>query len=288
MQVFFFPNKPAGSRYGLYSTIPSGSNELTWTQVSDSNVSNSQIVKVFSLDDGIERLIAVTVTEDSESSNTFNYGLYFADDDDASSFSVVTDSSSTKMDELLTVPSNIVHDGTNYWIAVENNIYSGTSLQNTLSTGSGPNENPKQGFTDLLVSSSGWLYAADKNGYLYWKEPGDSWNQTSQIKFSSSIIQFTEFNQMNNQNIIIGTQGFGFYEFPNSTSLTTENVLRGPDFTVTNLYNASIVRFASFFPDSNLVFALTSNSGIFSATWDNSNKVFVGGSPSTNGKWDQE
>ena len=93
---------------------------------------------------------------------------------------------------------------------------------------------------------------------------------------------------MNNQTLVIGTQGFGFYEFPNSTTLTTENIVRGPDFTVTDLYSAAIIRFASFFPNSNIVFALTSNSGIFSATWDNTNKVFVGGTPSTNGKWDQE
>ena len=240
----------AATKEGIYHAQAHPGSPSAWTRAGVTD----QVLRVFEVRGSEGKVLAVTRTHDVYRSP------------DCASFTKVelpSGASGRPFDALL-------HDDT-YWLTAGNQVYSGPSLDELEAAGA-PAEGEYRGI--WCATDPDRCYFANRNGRIY-RSDGSDWHVAAEIESPNDDIPtvlLTLFVEVGDK-VLIGTQGFGFYQF-DATDVELGKIVRGPRST-SQLYQAHVTLFARF---EDIVFAGTAGKGLSSiavkkaredtGTWD--------------------
>ena len=171
-------------------------------------------------------------------------------------------------------PFDAVYAFGEYWVTVGDQVYRGRTLDELAPADRQPDGSG--GYRGVFRAERSWLYVADKNGHIHSSGDGETWN-SARIEppaAGADSVPLTRFTEIDGT-ILVGTEGFGFYQFPDGQP---DRAVRGARIT-SQLYEAHITGFAQF-GDGNIVFAATAVAGLSSIEVDEADGKF--------GTWDWE
>ena len=129
-----------------------------------------------------------------------------------------------------------------YWVTVGERLFRGAALDDLEAAAVQPDGSGR--LRGVLRNDSGdRLYVADESGRIHVSEDGGSWD-SARIEppgDDADAVPLTRFTQIADT-ILIGTRGFGFYQFEDGAP---DRAQRGPRIT-SQLYEAHITGFAQF------------------------------------------
>lgn len=265
----------AGTEQGLFQATENGTN-LDWDRPANA-LTDEQILWLFTVPNSSpSTLIAITQPDVSES----QYYVYQSTDF-CSEFDLVDAISDLTPSEgegpRRPYDATYVSEESEYWFTVGDKVYSGSTIEELTLASEQPIDS--QRYRGVIVSTEGWLYVADENGYIHWMESGETtWNRSRQIiqpGDSNEPLIFTRFTQIG-EVILVGTRastlaqetdktaGFGFYQFNDGKDLLDYPPKRGPNAT-SQLYKAHVRGFSQFEEDDiTTIFAATAGDGLSS------------------------
>ena len=129
-----------------------------------------------------------------------------------------------------------------YWVTVGERLFRGAALDDLEAAAAQPDGSGRLRGV-WLNDSEKRLYVADESGQIHHSEDGGSWD-SARIESpvdDAEAVPLTLFTQIADT-ILIGTKGFGFYQFEDGAP---ERAERGPRIT-SQLYEAHITGFAQF------------------------------------------
>lgn len=152
-----------------------------------------------------------------------------------------------------------------YWVTVGERLFRGAALDSLEAAPAPPDGSGKLRGV-WLNDSRDRLYVADENGGIHFSGDGGSWSSARIEPPADDVeaVPLTLFTQIGGT-ILIGTEGFGFYQFEDGAP---ERAARGPRIT-SQLYEAHVTGFAQFeYLDGGrlktIVFAATAVAGLSS------------------------
>ena len=218
----------AGTVHGVYRAAAAES--PGWRRVSGVPDSE-QVLRVFAIpgDDGI---LAVTQPREDEPV----YRVYRSRDR-CESFDAVT-----ALRDVAGLPYDATYAFGAYWVTVGDRLFRGAALGTLEAAAAQPDSSGR--LRGVLLNAAGdRLYVADESGQIHFSEDGGSWD-SARIEppvDDAEAVPLTLFTQIADT-ILIGTKGFGFYQFEDGAP---ERAERGPRIT-SQLYEAHLTGFAQF------------------------------------------
>ncbi len=163
----------------------------------------------------------------------------------------------TNLTSLSEMIDDIAYDGTDYWVIAGPELYSAASLLALTLQNPSPSE-PKttKPFGGVFYSSANTTtYLSSKDGNLFSHPNGGAWSAAQAISGSPS---FTEFAELTGGDIVVGSEGKGYYLLQGGSISSAE---RKPDYNIADLYNAVVLSFLVDVP--NKLFAGTARNGLW-------------------------
>ena len=266
----------AGTARGLYRAAAGA--RLNWLPVSGVP-DTEQVLRVFTVP-GRDDILAVTQPQEDVTA----YRVYRSGD------RCLTFEPVAALRDVPDRPFDATHAFGQYWVTVGNRLFRGTSLDNLAAAGVTPDVPPDGSvhFRGVFRNDSGdRLYVADESGGIHSSEDGRSWSSARIEPPAEDVddVPLTLFTQIGGihaagrrgaDTILIGTEGFGFYQFEDGEPGQAE---RGPRPT-SQLYEAHVTGFAQFEHldggrRSRIVFAGTAVMGLSSLDVDEVNGNFA-------------
>jgi hypothetical protein len=222
-----------------------------------------QVLRVFTIP-GSREILAITQPQEDQTS----YRV-FQSSDGCQSFGAVSN-----LQDVPGRPLDATYAFGTYWMTVGDQVYRGRTLDELAPADRQPDGSG--GYRGVFRAERSWLYVADKNGHIHSSGDGETWN-SARIEppaAGADSVPLTRFTEIDGT-ILVGTEGFGFYQFPDGQP---DRAVRGARIT-SQLYEAHITGFAQF-GDGNIVFAATAVAGLSSLGVSNADGNF--------GTWDWE
>ena len=219
----------AGTVRGVYRATAGES--PGWRRVSGVP-DTEQVLRVFAIPGGSGEILAVTQPREDESL----YRVY------RSARNCSNFESLEALQDESGLPFDATHAFDEYWVTVGDRLFRGATLDSLADAeakldGSDPLRGVWRNDADDR------LYVADASGRIHVSEDGLSW-RSARIEppaEDTEAVPLTLFTQIGDT-ILIGTKGFGFYQFEDGVP---ERAQRGPRIT-SQLYEAHITGFARF------------------------------------------
>lgn len=238
----------AGTVRGVYRAAASES--PSWRRVSGVP-DTEQVLRVFAIPNGSGEILAVTQPQEDEPV----YRVYRSDR--CLAFDPVA-----ALRDVSGLPYDATHAFGAYWVTVGDRLYRGAVLDDLEAAPAQPDGTGR--LRGVLLNDSGnRFYVADESGGIHRSEDrGGSWDSVriEPPGDDAEAVPLTLFTQIADT-ILIGTKGFGFYQFEDGAP---ERAERGPRIT-SQLYEAHITGFAQF---DGIVFAGTAVAGLSSLDVD--------------------
>ncbi|MBN2535880.1 MAG: hypothetical protein JXB88_23570 [Spirochaetales bacterium] len=180
----------------LFTTTNPTAKSPDWTNVTDTLVTDKQIIKLMQANS----LLFISVQEQDS-----NYSLYYYNGAD---FFSIHDNVTDKSKPILDIGWN----GSVYWTISGSKIYElNASLDSAVEIDSIDSDGD---FTSVLYQdSSGDYYVSSEKGNIYIYD-GSEWHYLGKddlVEIGGKVVAFTDLAEVNG-NILIGTQGYGFFE----------------------------------------------------------------------------
>ena len=192
-----------------------------------------QVLRVFEIPGGGGEILAVTQPQEEEPL----YRVYRSEDR-CLAFEPIT-----ALQDVTGLPYDAAYAFGAYWVTVGERLLRGAALDDLQAAAAQPDGSGR--LRGLLLNDSGdRLYVADENGVVHRSEDqGRSWDPARIEPPVDDVeaLPLTRFTQIADT-IMVGTRGFGFYQFEDGTP---ERAVRGPRIT-SQLYEAHITGFARF------------------------------------------
>ena len=191
-----------------------------------------QVLRVFAIPGRSGEILAVTQPQQDEPV----YRVYRSDDR-CLAFAPVTD-----LRDVPGLPYDATFAFDAYWVTVGDRLFRGAALDELEAADAQPDGSGRLRGV-LLNDSRDRLYVADESGQIHYYEDGGSWD-SARIEppvDDAEAVPLTLFTQIADT-ILIGTKGFGFYQFEDGAP---DRAQRGPRIT-SQLYEAHITGFAQF------------------------------------------
>ena len=239
----------AGTARGLYRAP--GGESPDWRPASGVPATE-QVLRVFTIPDPGAEILAVTRPREDEEA----YRVYRSDD--CRVFDPVD-----ALRDVSGRPYDATYAFGEYWVTVGDRLFRGPALEDLVAAEVQPDGSGSLRGV-LLNDSADRLYVADESGRIHHSADGQRWASASIEPPAEDIeaVPLTRFTQIAGT-ILIGTTGFGFYQFEDGNPDRAE---RGPRIT-SQLYEAHITGFAQF-DQGRIVFAATAVAGLSSLEVD--------------------
>ena len=220
----------AGTVAGVYRAAPDES--PSWRPVSGVP-DTEQVLRIFAIPGRDGEILAVTQPREDEPV----YRVYRSDDR-CLAFDGVT-----ALRDVAGLPYDATYAFGEYWVTVGDRLFRGAALDDLEAAAAQPDGSAQlRGM--LLNDFRDRLYVADESGGIHRTEDrGRSWDaaRIEPPADDAEAVPLTLFTQIGDA-ILIGTNGFGFYQFEDGAP---ERAERGPRIT-SQLYEAHITGFAQF------------------------------------------
>ncbi|MBN2442265.1 MAG: hypothetical protein JXJ04_13000 [Spirochaetales bacterium] len=240
-----------GASPELYSCANPNTNSPTWTPVTDAenDINGKQIIKIME----VNSQLFVSLQEPG---SPFKYSLYYFDGID--NFIPVTGLVS-KDDPII----DVIRDAAEYWAISGTNMYRGNLGGMVLL--SGDDDPSGEDYSGLFYSATwGNIYASTEEGKVYMYN-GSTWTSNgSAVESTGDIVYFTGISEIN-ENIIVGTAGYGFFEMKGG-AITELKRLDNDSLVSSDLYTSHVLSFYITPPDD-LVFFCTAGDGLYHNTY---------------------
>ena len=255
----------AGTAHGVYRAAAGES--PSWRRVSGVP-DTEQVLRVFAIPGANGEILAVTQPREDEPV----YRVYRSRD------GCVAFDPVTALRDVSGLPYDATHAFNEYWVTVGDRLFRGAALDDLEAAAAQPDGSGR--LRGVLLNDAGdRLYVADESGQIHYSEVGGSWD-SARIEppvDDAEAVPLTLFTQVEDT-ILIGTKGFGFYQFEAGAP---ERAARGPRIT-SQLYEAHITGFAQFEhldggSRTRIVFAGTAVAGLSSIEADEADGNFVDG-----------
>jgi hypothetical protein len=224
-----------------------------------------QVLRVFTIP-GSREILAITQPQEDRTA----YRVYQSSDH-CVSFLPVTPLNEDVAGRLF----DAVYAFGEYWVTVGDRVYRGATLAG-LDVAEEQPDGAGRYRGVFLNDARDRLYVADENGNIHWRGRAGTWN-SARIEppaAGADSVPLTRFTEIDGT-ILVGTEGFGFYQFPDGQP---DRAVRGARIT-SQLYEAHITGFARF-DGRKIVFAATAVAGLSSIDVDEADGNF--------GTWDWE
>ena len=252
----------AGTERGLF--VANAGSKPNWRRASGV-AATEQVLRVFTIPDSPDgEILAITQPQEDQTS----YRV-FQSSDGCQSFGAVSN-----LQDVPGRPLDATYAFGTYWMTVGDQVYRGRTLDELAPADRQPDGSG--GYRGVFRAERSWLYVADKNGHIHSSGDGETWN-SARIEppaAGADSVPLTRFTEIDGT-ILVGTEGFGFYQFPDGQP---DRAVRGARIT-SQLYEAHITGFARF-DGGKIVFAATAVAGLSSIEVDEADGKF--------GTWDWE
>ena len=229
-----------------------------------------QVLRVFTIPrDPRGEILAITQPREEQTA----YRVYRSDDG-CQSFDAVAPLSRDELGR----PFDAVYAFDEYWVTVGEQVYRGAPLDELEVADEQPDGAGRYRGMFFNDAQEDRLYVADENGNVHSRGQAEPWTAARIEPPAENVeaVPLTLFTEIDGT-ILVGTEGFGFYQFPDGQP---ERAVRGPRIT-SQLYEAHITGFARFDgAGAGIVFAATAVAGLSSLGVSNADGNF--------GTWDWE
>ena len=246
----------AGTARGLYRAQAGESPK--WSPASGVPATE-QVLRVFTIPGRADEILAVTKPKEDETA----YRVYRSDD-----HCLVFDPVAALRD-VSDRPFDATYAFGEYWVTVGARLFRGAALADLAPAKVQPDGSGR--FRGVFLNDSGdRLYVADESGRIHFSVDGQSWD-AGRIEPPADDVEAVPLTLLTQiaGTILIGTEGFGFYQFEDGEP---DDAQRGPRIT-SQLYEAHITGFAQF-DRGRIVFAGTAVDGLSSIDVDKADGNF--------------
>ncbi len=249
-----FFDRVSGAGLGLWRTDPA---TISWSRVSDTGGYLDGVVQISGLFPLGGTNLGIATARDS--GGTFTYALITGDISPAT----------PTLNAALTGSENFqdaLYDGAaSYYAIAGNTLYKGT-LAAPAALGTAPTSTLPYGG---LHWDGANLYISSGDGTLFRSsDSGATWTASgAAVTVGSDTVAFGRFAGLDSGDVVAATNGYGYYLLPGG-DVAAAGLVRSPDYTITNLYNAVILSFlhvpaASDPAGVERLFACTSGAGLW-------------------------
>jgi hypothetical protein len=254
----------AGTERGLF--VANAGSKPNWRRASGV-AATEQVLRVFTIPDSPDgEILAITQPQEDRTA----YRVYQSRD--CRSFDAVA-----PLQDVAGRAFDAVYAFDEYWVTVGDRVYRGATLAG-LDVAEEQPDGAGRYRGVFLNDARDRLYVADENGNIHWRGRAEPWTSAPIEPPAESVeaVPLTLFAEIRGT-ILVGTEGFGFYQFPDGQP---DRAVRGARIT-SQLYEAHITGFARFDGDgAGIVFAATAVAGLSSLGVSNADGNF--------GTWDWE
>lgn len=247
----------------LYSTTNPAAGSPTWTRVVDPLIRNKQIIKFMAVNSRLFISVLeppIETEEDSEEEPPYTFSLFYLN---GANFNEIHPKMTSRKKPVI----DICWNGTNYWATSGEKILEfNESLTTAIKI-----KTIEHNFSGILYQfSSGRHYVSSERGnvYIYDGSDWESLKKDELIEIDGKIVSFTDVMKVNG-NILVGTQGYGFFEMRDGTLDSLKRAGADNDMNSIlsiDLYNSHIISFYKTYPD--LIFFCTGGDGLYHNTFD--------------------
>ena len=252
----------AGTERGLF--VANAGSKPNWRRASGV-AATEQVLRVFTIPDSPDgEILAITQPQEDRTA----YRVYQSRD--CRSFDAVA-----PLQDVAGRAFDAVYAFDEYWVTVGDRVYRGATLAG-LDVAEEQPDGAGRYRGVFLNDARDRLYVADENGNIHWRGRAEPWTSAPIEPPAESVeaVPLTLFAEIRGT-ILVGTEGFGFYQFPDGQP---DRAVRGARIT-SQLYEAHITGFARF-DGRKIVFAATAVAGLSSIEVDEADGKF--------GTWDWE